>query len=364
MDKKENQVVAGFTDMSGGTSAPTNPIPAPAPANANFSQEAAADKNKKPPQDLNHLLRLAAELTASHPSPNVGQQMDEERQKFLAEALQNISTANNIVDKIRLTILRLAVGPSMDQEVVEKQLEDLKFISYHVDELDLANDFLKVGGLPEVLKYIGSEDANTRKEAFNILAVVPQNNPFAWSFYQQQNVLPMILDKLIVETQEEVVDTGFSAVSCLIRGNANAILQLKAHNGEDLIYTVLRQSERTKTLRKAGYILRSLMLYDKENRANSTAPRDYYKAILQELCDRIRVKASPRDTLGAVLQVMYYILSEHEELVGNYLKPELGLVEFVKEVLATEPNDEDSLETMETYNAAADLKPLLGIQEE
>lgn len=127
------------------------------------------------------------------------------------------------------------------------------------------SDFIKLGGLPVILKYLQSPDKATRKIAYNILAVVPQNNPFAWSFYQQLNILPILLEMLVQESEEECVDAGFSAVSCLIRGNANGILQLKGHNGEDLIYTVLLQSERTKTLRKAGYILRSLMLYDKEH---------------------------------------------------------------------------------------------------
>ena len=72
-------------------------------------------------------------------------------------------------------------------------------------------------------------------------------------------------------------------------------------------------------------------------------PRDLYKAILQELCDRIRARKSSRDTLGACLQVMYYIFCEYEELVKNYVKPELGLTSFVQEILATEPTEDDSV---------------------
>ena len=51
----------------------------------------------------------------------------------------NFATANNIVEKVRQAVERLSVGPLSTAEEVEKQLEDLKFVEYHVDELDLAN---------------------------------------------------------------------------------------------------------------------------------------------------------------------------------------------------------------------------------
>ena len=72
-------------------------------------------------------------------------------------------------------------------------------------------------------------------------------------------------------------------------------------------------------------------------------PRDYYKAILQELCDRIRTRKSSKETLGACLQVMLYIFSEYGDLVKNYKQPELGLSGFVQEIAANEPSDDDSV---------------------
>ena len=85
------------------------------------------------------LLRMCNEISEPSGDTSVLEQMDPERRQFLAEAINNFATANNIVEKVKQAVDRLSVGPSNKPEEIEKQMEDLKFVEYHVDELDLAN---------------------------------------------------------------------------------------------------------------------------------------------------------------------------------------------------------------------------------
>lgn len=121
------------------------------------------------------LLHFALESTKNEDAPNASSftEMDPERRRFLEEALKSMS-----VDVV--AEMQRICGILMNPEASENEkLEAMSELGDYVEDLDTANDFCKIGGLPVLMKCLDSEIASLRESTARLIGSMSQNNPFS-----------------------------------------------------------------------------------------------------------------------------------------------------------------------------------------
>lgn len=139
------------------------------------------------------------ESTKSEDAPNATAftEMDPERRKFLEEALKSMS-----VDVV--AEMQRICGILMDPDASESEKVDaMSELSDYVENLDTANDFCKIGGLPVLMKCLDSEMTSLRESAARTIGSMAQNNPFT----QKQ----LLDDKFITKLMTLISDPEMGA---------------------------------------------------------------------------------------------------------------------------------------------------------
>ncbi|CAG9126069.1 unnamed protein product [Plutella xylostella] len=143
----------------------------------------AVSEQPRQPRNLQGLLRFAMEATKIEDATGESQigPMDEERRKFLEEALKNLTV--NVSEVLREAIKVLAntevmhaiqLGQALPEEVQTAFDNLLDF----TDNIDMAVDFYKMGGFSIFPVCYGSENEKVRARASSVLGELCQNNPF------------------------------------------------------------------------------------------------------------------------------------------------------------------------------------------
>jgi len=115
--------------------------------------------------------------------------------------------------------------PDGQVDAVLSSLEELMDI---VENLDFATDFNSVGGMPVLLRLLGSRHAAVRGAAAEVLATSVQNHPQAQAFAVAQGCLPALSALLSAEGQDAgALAKGLFACGSLVRGNEAAMAALR-----------------------------------------------------------------------------------------------------------------------------------------
>lgn len=102
---------------------------------------------------------------------------------------------------------------SVDADITQ-QLAAIETILEHIDQLDIANDFHKIGGLTVLKPCLKSVHSQIRIGACDILAELCQNNPYCQKVVVDQNYIPLLLELLEKEEENPVAIKILYAVSC------------------------------------------------------------------------------------------------------------------------------------------------------
>lgn len=93
-------------------------------------------------------------------------------------------------------------------------LAAIETILEHVDQIDIANDFHKIGGFCVLKPCLKSVHSPIRIGACEILAEVSQNNPYCQKVVVDQNYIPLLLELLEKEQDNQVAIKILYAISC------------------------------------------------------------------------------------------------------------------------------------------------------
>ncbi len=105
--------------------------------------------DRLPPRDLRALLKFCMETTRSEDASGDAnaEPMDEERRAWLSAAIDGMSV--NVAEELSKAIAELldeSVVMDADAESVERQEEAFDFVDEWTEDLDMANNFHKLGG--------------------------------------------------------------------------------------------------------------------------------------------------------------------------------------------------------------------------
>ncbi|XP_053664533.1 hsp70-binding protein 1-like [Anopheles marshallii] len=163
------------------------------------------------PRNLQGLLKFAMEATKSEDAPHDAQlqPLDEERRRFLEEALKSLTV--DVVQELEKS-MNILLDSESDEEA---KIEALETVTDFVEDIDTANDFFKVGGFVIIKPGLESSSAEVRSRTLRLIAALAQCNPFCQQHLLELTILPKLIELLADELS--VAQDAVSAVSAMVR---------------------------------------------------------------------------------------------------------------------------------------------------
>lgn len=139
-----------------------------------------------------------------------------QRKAFLTEALTSMSV--NIIEELQKAVKLLSnvvdLRPDDDTSDYDAALER---IVDSVDNMDIANDFYKIGGFAIFGPCLNSPHSSIRWKAADIIAELAQNNPFCQERILEMGLMPILLSMVDTDPSEQARIKALYAVSCEFR---------------------------------------------------------------------------------------------------------------------------------------------------
>lgn len=139
----------------------------------------------------------------------------------------------------------------------EEKINALDSILNHVDDIDTANDFCKIGGLFVLSPCLDSTSSEIRNKAALLSAELAQNNPYCQKELLESGLLPKLMNLL---SKNDTVIAGLRAISCLVRNYepcSDAFIEI---GGVECLLGCLQQKNNEKLITRAAFLLNSLSI--------------------------------------------------------------------------------------------------------
>ncbi|KAJ8936832.1 hypothetical protein NQ314_012148 [Rhamnusium bicolor] len=173
-----------------------------------------AIRQSRQPTTLQGLLRFAMEATKAEDAPHDAefQPMDDERKKFLEDALKSMTI--DVVEVLQNQIRTLQkVNRVRADDDVSQYEEALEKILEYVDHIDIANDFHKIGGCVVLHPCLQCPHPKIRAGVCDLLAVLCQNNPYCQQIILDHEFVPKLLNIIENDEDTQVVVKALYALS-------------------------------------------------------------------------------------------------------------------------------------------------------
>ena len=195
-------------------------IPASAAVpNLLLDSEKVENQQPRAPKDMQGLLKFCLEATKGEDAlddPNdTLEAMDPTRREWLEHSLSSMSV--DVIKELTesMKILNSAKNPNATEEDIEKIEYAFECIGDWVDQIDMANNFHKIGGFECLKTCLKSNHASIRSASANAIAELSQNNLYCQENFVKDNFLPLLLDLITNDHQCQV--KAMYAISCIIR---------------------------------------------------------------------------------------------------------------------------------------------------
>ncbi|CAG9834252.1 unnamed protein product [Diabrotica balteata] len=216
------------------------------------------ENQPRQPMSLQGLLRFSMEATRAEDTPSNSEfmPMDDERKKFLEEALKSMTV--DVVEILQRQIVLLKGVESLNtSEGNTKYLEAIETILEYVDNIDIANDFHKIGGFTTIYPCMKSTDSKIRAGGCELLAVLCQNNPYCQTVVLDNEFVPKLLYMIENDDDGQVVTKGIYALGGIVRDNPEGLTQLIHYNGLSVLLNCLK-SNHENVIIKSAFLLGTL----------------------------------------------------------------------------------------------------------
>ncbi|XP_076244379.1 hsp70-binding protein 1 isoform X2 [Calliopsis andreniformis] len=260
MDSSEHSNTREKTEEQPRASSSMRPLSIEGPSNPNNidSQLQPISNQPRQPTNLQGLLRFAMEATDSQGSTSSTEfrPMDHERQEFLKQTLSSLSC--NVIEELQKAIKILSniveLRPEDDTSQHESALER---IADYVDNIDIANDFYKIGGFAIFGPCLNSPHSSIRWRAADVIAELAQNNPFCQERFLETGLFPILLNMIDTDPAEAARIKALYAVSCIVREHPISLRYMDINDGYSVLLRAM-QSSVTKLQIKSAFLLSSL----------------------------------------------------------------------------------------------------------
>ncbi|MBN3286204.1 HPBP1 protein, partial [Polyodon spathula] len=292
------------------------------------------NRNRPHPHNLQGVLRLAVEAGSASEEPPSSAPMSEERRAWLQEVLSE--TCKGGFDEVQQIKQCLAVlsregageeeeGEEEEEEEVEGAKEEaLDLLSDLCENLDNAQDLMKLGGLDLAMsRCLTDPSSGIRWRAAHLIGSACQNLPGVQCHLLTQGALPRLLSLVDKDPSDTVRVKALYAVSCLVRELEVGLTDFLSHDGFSVLMRGM-QSGLEKLRTKAAFLLQNLLTSHPEHRETLIA-----MGMVQQLVSLLRLDHSPfhEHVLGALCS----LVSEDPRGVAECRDPHLRLEGLLKD---------------------------------
>ncbi|XP_058261370.1 hsp70-binding protein 1 isoform X3 [Hemibagrus wyckioides] len=229
-----------------------------------------AEENRRYPQNLQGVLRLAVEAGSASDGPTPNAPMSQERIEFLRGALSQMCKGQlDEVEQMKRCVSVLIQDQAEEREDEEEEDEKeaaLETLCDLCDNLDNARDLMKLGGLEVCMsRCVCHTEAGVRWRAAELLACCAQNMPEVQLYLLQQGALHTLLQLTDHDTHPTVRVKTLYAVSCLVREQEVGLRDFLSHDGFSVLMRGM-QSDCEKLRTKSAFLLLNLLTSHPEHR--------------------------------------------------------------------------------------------------
>ncbi|KAK3757938.1 hypothetical protein RRG08_058252 [Elysia crispata] len=218
------------------------------PVEAYISRSMAEDRNNehigpRTPRDIKGLLKFCMEATRNEDAPGTSsfETMPEERKKWLEDALTSMSVSP--VERMLLCVKMIQEAEEDTEDGTEQQIKAVTELQDWGEDMDIANDFIKINGMCIVPKLLGSEVSELRWRCLELLGTLAQNNPFVQNKLISLKLMPALLTLVDTDPNPTVRVKAMYAVSCLVRSNHAAQAEFVAGGGLKVLLNAVANTE-------------------------------------------------------------------------------------------------------------------------
>ncbi|KAB5517629.1 hypothetical protein PHYPO_G00169380 [Pangasianodon hypophthalmus] len=303
-----------------------------------------AEGNRRQPQNLQGVLRLAVEAGSASDGSAPNEPMSQERIQFLRGALSEVCKGQlDEVEQMKrcVSVLMQDEGEGREDEEDEDEKEAaLEMLCDLCDNLDNARDLMKLGGLDVcVSRCVCHTEAGLRWRAAELLACCAQNMPEVQLYLLQQGALHTLLQLTDHDPHPTVRVKALYAVSCLVREQEVGLRDFLSHDGFSVLMRGM-QSDCEKLRTKSAFLLLNLLTSHPEHRDTVLC-----MGMVQQL---VAVLRSPHSSVHEhVLGVLCCLVEDSERGVCDCKEPSLGLEELLNQRIQELQGREESQEEVE-----------------
>ncbi|XP_011684829.1 PREDICTED: hsp70-binding protein 1 [Wasmannia auropunctata] len=256
------------------------------------------------PTNLQGLLKYAMDAAQSEDSENKPSvyPLDEEKKTFLNDALSSLTV--NVVEELQKAVQILSNVANLRADDDSLEFENaLERMADYVDNIDIANDFYKIGGFSIFQPCLNSSHSNIRWRIADIIAELAQNNPFCQDKLLEAGVFPVLLSMIDADPSEQARIKALYAVSCIVRGHPASLKYMDTNDGYSVLLRAM-QSPVEKLQIKSAFLLSSLCSKDDSNDVKYTLVKMGFIEQAAGLLGRMDLQPAVREQLLRVLSGM------------------------------------------------------------
>ena len=314
------------------------------------------DSNQpRQPHDLEGLLKFCMQATQSEDAPNNpdAEPMDPERMEWLQEAMRGmtVDVVSQLVEGIKILSKPYIFDPNATDDELEEAEEAFEAIGDWVGNIDMANNFHKIGGFIALKRCIKSSPHSIiRWNAADTVAELSQNNPYCQEHFVTDGFVQDLIDMLKNGVNDEkVVDEKCSlkslyALSCIVRDYPPGLETFLALTGpEILLQCAIQPSTESQRLRtKACFFVSSISVESKEA-AKAFSDMGLARQLLV-LLQQEEHQLSDEHVVKALLTLLSNNKSAQSECRNSPELNLIGLIESRKELLKGKEEFQEELE--------------------
>jgi len=212
------------------------------------------------PKDMPGLLKFCLEATRGEDAPSLNHEetlnnMEPERRQWLEEALAGMS-----VDVIQQLVNGIQILNSKTADLEDKE-DTLDRLEDWLGNLDMANNFHKIGGFTALKTCLLSQHPSLRAGAAHLLAELVQNNEYGQEKVVEEGILDTLAQQLDQDSDEACRVKALYAISCICRENKKGLDAFSKMDGWSIVLRAI-QSDNPKLRTKGCFLLAAVAAVD------------------------------------------------------------------------------------------------------
>ena len=185
-------------------------------------------------------------------------------------------------------------------------------IQYLCEDLDNSNDFLKMDGIDQTMKYIVHSEEECRYWASFVLATLVQNNPKGQLALIEKGFISKLIGLYPLETSSRVVAKFLTILSSIVQTGPEVVTLFADSKGLEMLFHVLATPDPAdpapshySTKMKAVWVLRSMILTNQD----ALKKEKYHSALKQLIKEIIRYRSDPQNKHPDLQEKVHEVLN-------------------------------------------------------